>query len=44
MREVLPEVLSEEQTEPAHRCILDFLLFRDVVQDHTADLRQTSTR
>ena len=24
------------------RCVLDFLLFRDVVQDHTADLWQTS--
>ena len=26
------------------RCIFDFLLFRDIVQDHTADLRQTSAR
>lgn len=24
------------------RCVLDFLLFRDIVQDHTADLWQTS--
>ena len=25
------------------RCVLDFLLFRDIVQDHTADLWQTSS-
>ena len=27
---------------PTKRCVLDFLLFRDIVQDHTADLEQTS--
>ena len=26
----------------AKRCVLDFLLFRDIVQDHTADLKQSS--
>ena len=25
---------------PQHRCALDFLLFRDIVQDHTAELQQ----
>eukprot|EP00966_Prymnesium_polylepis_P178530 4134651-Prymnesium_polylepis.2 len=34
----------QPETEQSLQCILDFLLFRDVVQDHTADLRQTSAR
>ena len=42
IHDILPEVVSRGQD--TLRCILDFLLFRDVVQDHTADLRQTSGR
>lgn len=32
----------EDFGSPVRRCVLDFLLFRDIVQDHTADLWQTS--
>ena len=38
----IPEVreLLSERGDAAARCALDFLLFRDVVQDHTAELQQ----
>ena len=38
----IPEVreLLSERGDEAGRCVLDFLLFRDIVQDHTAELQQ----
>jgi len=38
----IPEVraLLSARADAAARCALDFLLFRDVVQDHTAELQQ----
>jgi len=38
----IPEVreLLSERGDEAGRCALDFLLFRDIVQDHTAELQQ----
>ena len=38
----IPDVraLLSARADAAARCALDFLLFRDVVQDHTAELQQ----
>ena len=45
LREIPPFARLPRAADAAagrRRCILDFLLFRDVVQDHTADLAQSS--
>lgn len=42
MRSLLAALPEFASVPRSYRCVIDFLLFRDVVQDHTADLRQTS--
>ena len=44
MQALMRRVPSAAALAGERRCIFDFLLFRDVVQDHTADLRQSSAR
>ena len=47
MREIPPfraEDRAADESMSRRRCILDFLLFRDIVQDHTADLVQSSAK
>lgn len=42
MAKMMRSIRELTSARGAHRCALDFLLFRDIVQDHTAELRQTS--
>ena len=44
MASLMGSIEEVQAAHGAHRCALDFLLFRDIVQDHTADLHQASQR
>jgi polyamine oxidase len=44
MERLMRRVVEQVRLDGGKRCVLDFLLFRDIVQDHTSDLRQSSAR